>query len=119
MFGFGNNKNDKANKKAEEKIYYTMKVIGEMTNLDPTKLPNDLRDTILLHALQSSGHTDNKYDFCASYMIALASVLHGMKRRTESDKVLQASISFVSNKKENITASIYNECQLIFDKCNP
>ena len=90
-----------------------------MTNLDPTKLPNEVRDAILLRALQNSGHTDNKYDFCANYMIALAFVLHGMNQRADSDKVLQASISFVSNEKENMTASIYDGCKLIFDKCNP
>jgi hypothetical protein len=113
MFGFKNT----AEKNAQKTVQFTMQIIGQKTGLDPTKLPNELRDRILTNTLK--GGTDNKYDFCAQYMTGFAFVLHGMKRKDESDRVLHALIDFVEGNKKNMTLSAYDECQAIFKSAAP
>ena len=67
MFGFG-----KKNKMVKGVVGYTMHTIANMTRLDPTQLPDDLRDKILQYTLTKAEDVDDKYDFCANYMIAFA-----------------------------------------------
>ena len=120
MFGFGKKKT--ASKMPDDPVAYTMLAIANMTKLDPSALPNDLRDSIMKNAMVRSQDCKNKYDFCANYMIAFAVVLHGIaKGRNEtgwqekSDRVLNAAFNFVEIEKSNITQSTYDYCKRFFE----
>ena len=122
MFGFG--KKNKATKMPDDPVSYTMLAIANMTKLDPTGLPNELRDSIMKSTLVASGDCSNKYDFCANYMIAFSLVLHGVaKGRNEagwqekSDRVLQAAANFMEIEKTNMTKPIYDKLKAFLDAC--
>jgi hypothetical protein len=122
MFGFGKKKT--VTKMPDEPVAYTMLAIANMTKLDPTALPNELRDAIMKSTLISSKECTNKYDFCANYMIGFALVLHGVAQgqkdagwQEKSDRVLQAAANFLAIEKANITKPTYDKLQAFIDGC--
>ena len=97
MFGFGKKK--AAEQKASDFLSYTLHEIGNRTGLDPLRLEQDLSDEIVKSAMMGSGSMDNKYDFCANYMIAFIMVLVGFSKNDKSwidrgNKVLFAAIDY-------------------------
>ena len=118
MFGFGKKK--AAEQKASEFLSYTLQIIGSKTGLDPLRLEQDLSDEILLSALRETGSMDNKYDFCANYMIAFLMVLVGFSKNDKSwtdrgNKVLFAAIDYTESHKHKMSEDAYNHCLIAFD----
>ena len=108
MFGFGKKSKKTTDPKANEIVSYTMGTIIDMTRLDPTLMPNEARDAILVNVLKQ-GCAENKFDFCAVYMIQFAAILHGAQNQEGSDRVFQACASFISQNKEKMTEEFYNK----------
>ena len=113
MFGFG--KKNKATKMPDEPAAYTMTVIANMTKLDPTKFPNNLRDEMTMGAIKAAEDPKNKYDFCANYMLRFATVLHGVGKaqneagwEEKSGRVLEALDNFIEFEKDHIPKPTYD-----------
>ena len=120
MFGFGKKT---VTKMPDEAVAYTMLVIANMTKLDPTKLTDNLRDTIMKHTLVASKDCKNKYDFCANYMRFFSFVLHEVgKSRNEagweekSGRVMEALDNFIEFEKSHITKPTYDTIRDILNK---
>ena len=119
MFGFGKKK--AAEQKASDLLSYSMQVIGSMTGLDPLRLEQDLSDQILMSALRDTRSMDNKYDFCANYMVGFLMVLVGFSKDDKSwhdrgNKVLFAAIDYTESHKHKMSEDTYNKCLLVFDR---
>jgi hypothetical protein len=124
MFGFGKNKSPAKKTMPDDPVAYTMLAVANMTNLDPTKLTDNLRDTVLKHTLVACKIVDNKYDFCAHYMYYFSLVLYELAKaqndagwKEKSDRVLAAMGNFIEIEKANISKSTYNKLKDFFDKC--
>ena len=124
MFGFGKKSAPKKQKMPDDPVAYTMLAVANMTNLDPTKLTDNLRDTVLKHTLVAVKDTNNKFDFCAYYMHYFSFVLCELARskndagwKEKSDRVLVAMGNFIEIEKANISKATYNELKDYFDKC--
>ena len=120
MFGFG--KKNKENKMVKGVVGYTMHTIANMTRLDPTQLPDDLRDKILQYTLTKAEDVDDKYDFCANYMIAFALFLDGLAKgqnsagwQEKADRALQAAIDFVNIEQSNINKKTQDQLSMAVD----
>lgn len=121
MFGFGKKK--AATQKATDLLSYTLEVIGSMTGLDPLRLPQDLTDEILKLAMIESRSMNNKYDFCANYMVAFLMVLVGLSKNDKSwtdrgNKVLFAAIEYTESHEHKMSEDTFNQCLLVFDEFN-
>ena len=117
MFGFGKKTSDQ---KASAFLSYTLQIIRSKTGLDPLRLEQGLSDEILLSALRETGSMDNKYDFCANYMIAFLMVLVGFSKNDKSwtdrgNKVLFAAIDYTESHEHKMSEDAYNHCLIVFD----